>query len=224
MKSMKFVSGFIMGAVLFSGTAFAVNDFVSDNTPANGYLLCANIKTKVVTFPSKLICPKGTKPLDLGAVTGVEGPAGPAGPSGTPGSNGRDATQKSGYLVTLKPQDVIASVASKSERILISKSGFVPGHYNLFGEISFLFQNPTQQVVLCTTKTTGSSYAYSGFPSHEVANTWTGHTSQFLGSLSIASPTDTVSVSCSFSGNTKAGWGYISLTPIAPPSLLSSDS
>jgi len=220
----KTVLGIIIGATLFSGTSVAYNKYISDNTPEGGYLLCANNKTKAVTFPNKLTCPTGTKALDMGAVTGVEGPEGPAGPQGIPGANGRDATQKSGYLVTLKPQDVIASVASKSDRTLISKSGFVPGYYNLFGEISFLFQNPTQQVVLCTVKTSGSAYAYSAFPSHEVANTWTGHTSQFLGSLSISSVTDTVSISCTFSGNTKASWGYISLTPIVPPLVLSSDS
>jgi hypothetical protein len=226
-NKLKFPAGILVGIMAFSGSAVAYENYVSDNTPANGYLLCANNKTKAVTFPNKLTCPTGTKALDLGAVTGVEGPEGPegpAGPQGIPGATGRDATQKTGYLVTLKPQDVIASVASKSDRTLISKSGFVPGYYNLFGEISFLFQNPTQQVVLCTSKTTGSSYAYSAFPSHEVANTWTGHTSQFLGSLWISSLTDTVNISCTFSGNTKASWGYISLTPIAPPTLLSSDS
>ena len=223
LNKLSFPFGIFIGIVLFSGSAVAYNNYVSDNTPANGYLLCANTKTKVVTFPNKLKCPKGTKALDMGAVTGVKGPEGPAGPEGTPGVNGRDATQKSGYVVTLKPQDVIASVASKSDKTLISKSGFVPGYYNLVGEISFLFQNSTQQVVLCTVKTTGSSYAYSGFPSHEVANTWTAHTLQFLGTLKISSQADTVSISCTFSGNTKANYGYISLTPIAAPSEISSD-
>jgi hypothetical protein len=224
LDQLKFPIGILVGVMLFSGSAAAYNSIVSDNTPSNGYLLCANTKTNIVTFPNKLTCPKGTKPLDLGAVTGVEGPEGPAGPEGMPGSNGKDAAQKSGYLVTLKPQDVIASVASKSDRTMISKSGFEPGYYNLFGEISFLFQNSASQVVLCKSQTTGNSYAYSAFPSHEVANTWTGHTSQFLGSLQISSRTDNVSITCTFSGNTKASWGYISLTPIAPPSLLSSDS
>lgn len=223
-NKLKFPAGILVGIMAFSGSAVAYENYVSDNTPANGYLLCANNKTKAVTFPNKLTCPTGTKALDMGAVTGVEGPEGPTGPQGMPGLNGKDASQKSGYLVTLKPQDVIASVASKSDRTMISKSGFEPGHYNLFGEISFLFQNYTSQVVLCKSQTTGNSYAYSAFPSHEVANTWTGHTSQFLGSLQISARTDTVSITCTFSGNTKASWGYISLTPIAPPSVLSSDS
>ncbi len=45
----------------------AVNNYVSDNTPKGGFLLCANNKTKAVIFPNKLTCPSGTIPLDLGA-------------------------------------------------------------------------------------------------------------------------------------------------------------
>jgi hypothetical protein len=84
----KFLAGLIVGAVVFSGSAIALNNYVSDNTPENGYLLCANKKTKVVTFPNKLSCPLGTTPLDLGAVTGVEGPEGPQGPQGFTGPQG----------------------------------------------------------------------------------------------------------------------------------------
>lgn len=83
-----FVVGFVIGAVLFSGSAYAVSNYVSDNTPENGYLLCANKSTKAVTFPNKLSCPSGTIALDLGAVTGVEGPAGADGNNGYNGSNG----------------------------------------------------------------------------------------------------------------------------------------
>jgi hypothetical protein len=50
----KFFVGVIVGAVMFSGSAVAYNNYVSDNTPENGYLLCANLKTKAVTFPNKL--------------------------------------------------------------------------------------------------------------------------------------------------------------------------
>jgi len=83
-----FVVGFVIGAILFSGSAYAVSNYVSDNTPENGYLLCANKSTKAVTFPNKLSCPSGTIALDLGAVTGVEGPAGADGSNGYNGSNG----------------------------------------------------------------------------------------------------------------------------------------
>jgi hypothetical protein len=84
----KFLAGVIVGAILFSGSAIALNDYVSDNTAENGYLLCANLKTKAVTFPNKLSCPSGTKALDMGAVTGVEGPEGPAGRDGIDGRQG----------------------------------------------------------------------------------------------------------------------------------------
>ena len=49
----KFLAGVLAGAVLFSGSAVAYNSYISDNTPEGGYLLCANTKTKVVTFPNK---------------------------------------------------------------------------------------------------------------------------------------------------------------------------
>jgi len=108
----KFFTGVIVGAVLFSGSAIAYNDYVSDNTPENGYLLCANTKTKVVTFPNKLSCPPGTKALDMGAATGVEGPAGedgigyqgpagPAGPAGPPGPKGADGTNTKALIDAL---------------------------------------------------------------------------------------------------------------------------
>ena len=99
----RFVVGFIVGAMLFSGSAFAYKSYVSENTPETGYLLCANSKTKAVTFPNKLSCPAGTIALDLGASGGVagddgrdgatggngaQGPAGPAGPMGLTGPAG----------------------------------------------------------------------------------------------------------------------------------------
>ena len=84
----KFLSGLIAGAVLFSGSSIALNHYVSDNTAENGYLLCANKKTKVVTFPKKLTCPAGTTPLDMGAATGQMGLQGPQGPKGDVGETG----------------------------------------------------------------------------------------------------------------------------------------
>jgi S1-C subfamily serine protease len=84
----RFVGGFLIASLIFGGAATALGPLVSDNTPENGYLLCANIKTKAVTFPGTLKCPSGTKVLDLGAVTGVEGPEGPEGPDGADGAQG----------------------------------------------------------------------------------------------------------------------------------------
>ena len=84
----KFFLGLAVGSLFLSGSAIAVNKFVATNTPEKGYLLCANNKTKAVTFPNKLTCPPGTTALDLGAVKGVEGPMGPAGVNGLPGLAG----------------------------------------------------------------------------------------------------------------------------------------
>ena len=197
--------------LLLSGTvaySYSVN-----NTPEGGYLLCVNSKTKAVKFPNKLSCPAGFKSLELGA----------KGADGVDGQSGKDLTQDAGYIITLKPQDVIASVSSKSDKTLISKSGFNPGYYNLMSEISMVFQSTNMQVVLCSLKTTGKSFSYSGFPSHEVANTWTGHTVQLSGVVYIDSASDSISVSCSFTGNVKVNYGNMGLTPIAPPKILVSD-
>jgi hypothetical protein len=228
----KFIAGVIAGAMLFSGSAIALNNYVSDNTPENGYLLCANLKTKAVTFPNKLSCPSGTKALDLGAVTGVEGPAGqqgpqglsgPQGPAGLQGPAGKDGSGLPGYLVSLKKQDVLASLTSKTERAVISKSGFKSGYYTITSEVAMLFQNSNQQVALCNVKTTGNSQAYSAFPSHEVANTWTGYTAQFTGLLYVSSSQDLISISCSFTGNTQLIYGYLLLTPTVEPQFSDSN-
>jgi len=194
-----------VGAALFGGSAIAAQVYLSDNTPEKGYLLCANNKTKAVTYPKKLSCPPGTTALDLGALSG------------------QNQNNSSGYIVDLKPQDIIASVTSKSEKTLISKSSFNRGYYNLVSEVSTIFLSTDKQVILCSVKTTGNSRTWSGFPSHEVANTWTGHTSQLTGVLYVNSPTDVISVVCSFTGNAKVNYGYMSLTPITAPTFLTSD-
>ena len=200
-----FITFIILGIALFGGSAIAAQIYASDNTPEKGYLLCANIKTKAVTFPGKLTCPTGTRALDLGAVVGSA------------------KTQSAGYLVDLKPQDISASVTSKTEKTIISKSNFNRGHYSLQGEISMQFQSTNSQVVLCRTTVTGNSSVTSGFPSHELANTWTGHTALVAGIVRIDSPRDVVSINCNFTGNTKILFGYMSLVPIASPQELTSD-
>lgn len=195
----------IVGAALFSGSAIAAQIYASDNTPEKGYLLCANIKTKAVTFPGKLNCPTGTKALDLGAVLGSA------------------ETQSAGYLVNLKPQDVSASVTSKTEKVIISKSNFNRGYYSLLGEIAVQFLSTNSQVVLCNSKITGNSRVTSGFPSHELANTWTAHTAVVAGIVRIDSQSDILSINCSFTGNAKVLYGYMSLVPIESPQELISD-
>ena len=54
---------------VFSATtvAYAANTLISDNTPENGYILCANKKTKSVTYPNSTTCPSGSILLDMGA-------------------------------------------------------------------------------------------------------------------------------------------------------------
>jgi hypothetical protein len=108
----KFFAGVVVGAIVFSGSAIALNNYVSDNTPENGYLLCANVKTKAVTFPNKLSCPTGTKALDMGAVTGVEGPEGPMGPQGYTGPQGPAGASSASaitklYSVKIPPRDIV---------------------------------------------------------------------------------------------------------------------
>lgn len=63
------------------------------NTPASGYLLCANQRTHALIYPAKVVCPSGYSSIELGAQgaqgdpgqdgsQGLQGPMGPQGPSG----------------------------------------------------------------------------------------------------------------------------------------------
>ncbi len=138
----KFFVGVTVGAILFSGSAVAYNAYVSDNTPENGYLLCANLKTKAVTFPNKLSCPSGTKALDLGAVTGVEGPEGPEGPQGPPGLAGISSGGKFYWTSNANTIDIVAdgtinSSSSMVKKIMMTlKSSDLPsGYYRLTGHV-----------------------------------------------------------------------------------------
>ena len=78
----KFIIGFILGALLFGTSAYAVG---AANTPATGYVMCVGLKTTAVFYPAKLKCPVSTKMLVLGAQgkTGATGPAGAAGGDNT---------------------------------------------------------------------------------------------------------------------------------------------
>lgn len=157
----KFLTGIIVGAVVFSGSAIALNNYVSDNTPENGYLLCANIKTKAVTFPNKLSCPSGTTALDLGAVTGVEGPEGPqglqgnTGPQGPQGPAGSSASINVGKVywgVSQSPIDIVADGSINSSSSMVRKimytlkaSDVPSGYYQLKGVISGLWGDSASQ-------------------------------------------------------------------------------
>ena len=163
----KFISGVVVGAVVFSGSAIALNNYVSDNTPENGYLLCANIKTKAVTFPNKLSCPSGTKALDMGAVTGVEGPAGlqgpegpqgpqgytgPQGPQGPAGSSASINVGKVYWGVSPSSIDIVADGSINSSSSMVRKimytlkaSDVLSGYYQLSGVISGLWGDSASQ-------------------------------------------------------------------------------
>jgi len=52
--------------------AYAANQVISNNTPENGYVLCANKKTRIVTFPNSINCPSGTVLLDMGAASSLK--------------------------------------------------------------------------------------------------------------------------------------------------------
>jgi hypothetical protein len=154
----KVLIGFVFGASLFSGGAVAYNAYVSDNTPEGGYLLCANKKTKVVTYANKLVCPSGTLPLDLGALERLEGPRGPQGPQGIQGIQGpqgpqgpagRDALSgigKSYWGRMSAPLDIVAdgNITSGSQlvrRILFTMNArdVPPGYYSLRASIGGLW-------------------------------------------------------------------------------------
>ena len=165
----RFVVGFIVGAMLFSGSAFAINSYVSENTPDTGYLLCANSKTKAVTFPNKLSCPSGTIALDMGASGGVagddgqdgatgangaQGPFGPTGPQGPAGPRGAAVLSTGGniYWVAISNSiDIVAdgninSSTSMVKRIMYSlNSSDIPaGYYKLEANISGLWSDSSK--------------------------------------------------------------------------------
>ena len=77
-----FVLALIVGGVGAQATGLL-------NTASGGYLVCVNLKTKVVTHPGTSTCPKGNKKLVLGA-QGVAGADGLTGAAGLPGKDGRD--------------------------------------------------------------------------------------------------------------------------------------
>jgi len=58
----RFLPGFVVATMLLGGAAIAVN---VNNTPQGGYLLCANNKTRAVTYPGTLKCPSGTTAIEV---------------------------------------------------------------------------------------------------------------------------------------------------------------
>jgi hypothetical protein len=142
----KFLAGLTVGAVLFSGSAFAYNYYVSDNTPEGGYILCANNKTKAVTFPNKLSCPAGTTVLDMGAAIGAEGPEGPQGPQGPQGASGNSSSGGAVYQKTTPVIDIVAdgtySKFSELRKVVLGKispQDLPTGYYTLSAYVDGLW-------------------------------------------------------------------------------------
>ena len=114
----KFLIGLLAGAMLAGGVAYSAS---VNNTPEGGYLLCANNKTRVVTFPSKLSCPSGTKPIEVaGAIYGSNNYVGePAeeSPSPTTAKPTKNASARCNLDYLLQPNaDVDAGIASCSSK------------------------------------------------------------------------------------------------------------
>ena len=162
----RFVVGFIVGAMLFSGSAFAYNSYVSENTPDTGYLLCANSKTKAVTFPNKLSCPSGTIALDMGAsggvagddgqdgatgASGAQGPYGPTGPQGPTGPRGADGVSTGSEVywgTSTSSIDIVADGTINTSADMVKKIMYTlkttdvqSGYYRLEGHISGLWSS-----------------------------------------------------------------------------------
>ncbi len=210
----KFLAGVIVGAVVFSGSAIALNNYVSDNTPENGYLLCANKKTKVVTFPNKLSCPSGTTALDLGAVTGIEGPEGPAGADGVDGRQGAmgpagPAGSSSGsvnYYKKLTDQDVVVDgVITESSKAKVFIAGIIQpsdlptGYYRLDAQFrgawsDTVFTLSSKPFVRCSFQEkeeydSGSGLIQWGSAKADYVN-WTGINLSVQGYAWFLNPTD----------------------------------
>lgn len=103
-KKYRFVFGFVLGSLVFGTTAYGIS---VNNSPEGGYLLCANMKTKAVTFPGSLKCPSGFKNLELGA----QGPAGADGANGVDGSNGANGLNGTNATdISAKVKNLISKV------------------------------------------------------------------------------------------------------------------
>lgn len=115
-----FLIGFLISSLIYGGTALAVN---VGNTPESGYLLCYNVSTKSVIYPGTLKCPKGTKPLELGAQgqPGQDGLDGLNGSNGRDGLNGKDGNTSITYNAYIKSQDVVVTDLIKGKRVIVLK-------------------------------------------------------------------------------------------------------
>ncbi len=161
--------------------------------------MCYNASTKVVTFPGTLKCPKGTRPLELGAEgqpgqdgadgfdgrTGPMGPAGPQGPQGPQGSPGANANTFN-WFGTVGSRDIagnagVSSFADLRKTIMATitaanLSG--GGHYVLAAELSGIWapQSRTGAYIYCyfqdAVEYPNGKIAFGGATATN--NSWTG--------------------------------------------------
>ena len=86
-RSVKSTIGVIVLALLVGGISAQASGVL--NSPAGGYLICVDSKTKLITHPGTPSCPKGSKRLVIGAA-GKDGATGLTGAAGLNGADGKD--------------------------------------------------------------------------------------------------------------------------------------
>ena len=238
-SSSKLIIGMIIGAITFGGSAVAYSNFTSDNTPEGGYLLCANTKTKAVTFPNKLTCPAGTVALDLGAVQGVEGPQGPQGIQGPAGA--ASTTSNTNYYKRVNERDLVVDgvVTSSTNFKKVVMGSILPtdlpfGFYRLDAHMSGLW---SESVFSLSSKPMISCYFQdkkdydAGSKSHQWGATkadyvnWTGLQFNVQGYAWFLNSSDSpVLLVCESSGSVKQFNGMIEAFPLKSSVAMNSPS
>jgi hypothetical protein len=89
-RAIKSKVGILITALLVGGISAQASGVL--NSPAGGYLICVDSKTKLITHPGTSKCPKGSKGLVIGAAgkDGAIGLTGAAGLNGLDGKSGKD--------------------------------------------------------------------------------------------------------------------------------------
>jgi hypothetical protein len=181
----------LVGLLLFvSGTAYGIS---VGNTPDTGYLLCANQKTRALTYPGKLSCPTGTSPLALGAqgpagqdgADGAQGPQGLQGPQGPQGPQGLSDSQQT-WFWNIQPRDIVAPTAATNFAGLKKTIVADISKKNLTGSNWFSLRAVLQGIWADTSRPNAYVQCYfqdaSAYPSGAIYygsgsatnNTWTG--------------------------------------------------
>jgi hypothetical protein len=160
LKNARFVAGFISASLIFGSTAVALN---VNNTPEGGYLLCYNQTTKAVTFPGQLKCPKGTRPLELGAkgedgADGVDGFDGLSGRDGRDGRDGKDGSNSLTHNAYVKSQDVVVTDTTKGKRVVVLKASDLVGGSAITG--NYLFEADVSVYFPSSTTSSSNRWAY----------------------------------------------------------------